>query len=95
MVPGMQHCAGGPGTDVFGQYAIATANDPRHNMSLALEDWVEKGTPPPTVIASKLIGQGPAAKVNLSRPLCPFPQTAKYNGAGDTSDAANFSCQKQ
>ena len=95
MVPGMQHCAGGPGTDVFGQYAIATANDPRHNMSLALEDWVENGTPPPTVIASKLNGQGPAAKVNLSRPLCAFPQTARYKGAGDTTDAANFACQKQ
>jgi feruloyl esterase len=28
----------------------------------------------------------------MTRPLCPFPQVAKYKGAGSTDDAANFAC---
>jgi hypothetical protein len=28
----------------------------------------------------------------MTRPLCPYPQTAKYKGSGDTNDAANFVC---
>ena len=92
MVPGMQHCAGGPGTDTFGQFGFSPQNDPQHNMYLALEQWVEKGSAPTSVIASRLDGQGLAAKVIETRPLCPYPQEAKYKGSGDTSDAANFIC---
>ena len=92
MVPGMQHCAGGPGPDVFGQFGFAPQNDPQHNMYTALEQWVEKGAPPSSVIASKLNGEGPAAKVIEARPLCAYPQTAQYKGAGDTTDATNFVC---
>jgi feruloyl esterase len=28
----------------------------------------------------------------MSRPICPFPQVARYRGSGSTSDAANFTC---
>jgi len=31
-------------------------------------------------------------KVDRTRPLCPFPQVAKYKGAGSIDDAANFVC---
>ena len=92
MVPGMQHCAGGPGPDVFGQFGFSPVNDPQHDMYTALEQWVEKGTAPTSVIASRLDGQGPAAKVIETRPLCAYPQVAKYKGSGDTNDAANFVC---
>ena len=94
MVPGMQHCGGGPGPDVFGEYGISSVNDPQHNLYLALEEWVEKGNAPSTVIASKMEGQGPAAKVKMTRPLCVYPLEAKYKGTGDTNDAANFACEK-
>jgi Tannase and feruloyl esterase len=94
MVPGMQHCGGGPGPDVFGEYGISSVNDPQHNLYLALEQWVEKGNAPSTVIASKMEGQGPAAKVTMTRPLCVYPIQAKYKGTGDTNDAANFACEK-
>ena len=30
--------------------------------------------------------------VTLSRPLCPYPQAAKYDGSGDLSKAESFSC---
>jgi feruloyl esterase len=56
----------------------------------ALEAWVERGVPP-----AKLIGKGTAANdpaTPLTRPLCPYPQTARYRGRGDPNDAANFSC---
>jgi len=92
MVPGMQHCGGGPGPDVFGQFGTSPQNDAQHNIYLALEQWVEKGAAPSTVIAAKLTGAGSAAAVEETRPLCAFPQAAKYKGTGDTNDAANFAC---
>jgi hypothetical protein len=54
----------------------------------ALVDWVEKGIAP-----SQVIGQstGPAA-APLSRPLCPYPQTAQYIGSGNIDNAANWVC---
>jgi Tannase and feruloyl esterase len=90
MVPGMQHCGGGPGPDVFGQMGFGSANDPQHNMYMALEQWVEKGAAPSTVVATKQAGGGAATK--MTRPLCAYPQVAKYKGSGDTNDAANFVC---
>jgi hypothetical protein len=90
MVPGMQHCGGGPGPDVFGQAGFSTPNDPQHNIYLALEEWVEKGAAPSTVIATKQPGEGSTLK--QTRPLCAYPQVAIYKGNGDTNDAANFAC---
>ena len=46
-------------------------------------DWVEKGVAPDSILAS---GGG------RTRPLCPYPQTAIYNGSGSTDDAASFHC---
>ncbi len=92
MVPGMQHCGGGPGADVFGQMGFSSSNDPQHDMYLALEQWVEKGAAPSTVIATKQSGEGAAAAVKMTRPLCAYPQVAKYKGSGDSNDAANFVC---
>jgi feruloyl esterase len=75
MVPGMEHCRGGPGPDSFDGLG-------------ALEQWVEKGIAPDRIIASKM----EAGKAIRSRPLCPYPQVAKYKGAGSTDDAASFEC---
>jgi feruloyl esterase len=92
LAPGMQHCGGGPGPNSFGQF-IAAPPDPQHNIFLALEQWVEKGAAPEKIIATKYVNDlNPAQGVKLTRPLCPFPQIAKYKGAGDTNDAANFVC---
>ncbi len=56
-----------------------------------LEQWVEQGKAPDKMIAT----HATAGKADRSRPLCPYPQTAVYNGSGDTNDAANFSCKVQ
>jgi len=70
MVPGMQHCGGGPGPNVF-------------DMATPLERWVEDAAAPGSILATR----GPR-----SRPLCPYPQVARWSGTGSTGDAANFSC---
>ena len=57
-------------------------------MSVALERWVEKGPGPAQIVASKYA----ADRIVRSRPLCPYPQIARYSGSGSTDDAANFSC---
>jgi feruloyl esterase len=91
MVPGMQHCAGGPGPDSFG-LGGSGAKDAKHNLELALEEWVEKGNAPSAIIATKYEGVDSARHVKMTRPLCTYPQVAKYKGSGDTHDAGNFFC---
>ncbi len=54
----------------------------------ALEQWVEKGKAPDQIIASHATN----GKVDRTRPLCPYPQIAKYKGSGSIDEAANFSC---
>ena len=95
MAPGMQHCAGGPGPDGFGQMVTPTPSpksDPQHDLTLALERWVEQGVAPDQVIASKRQGSSPQVPALRTRPLCPYPLVARYKGIGSTDDAANFKC---
>jgi feruloyl esterase len=93
MVPGMQHCGGGPGPNAFGQDANSPPSDPEHNIYSALEQWVEKGVAPSQIVATKYVDESnPAKGVRMTRPLCAYPQVAKYKGTGDTNDAANFVC---
>ena len=54
----------------------------------AVIDWVEKGKAPDTIVAKKIVN----GQVTRSRPLCPYPQVARYKGNGSIDDAANFSC---
>ncbi len=53
----------------------------------ALVDWVENKVPPKTIASAVTTGG-----VTRTRPLCPYPQTAIYQGSGSTDDAANFTC---
>jgi feruloyl esterase len=92
MVPGMQHCGGGPGPNTFDAAPSAQA-DPQQSMSAALERWVENGVAPDKIIATKYKTDGnPASGVARTRPLCPYPQVARYSGSGSTDEAANFAC---
>jgi hypothetical protein len=93
MVPGMSHCAGGPGPNSFGASPRLGA-DPDFSMFAALERWVEKGVAPDKIIATKYnIDGSPASGVVRTRPLCPYPEVAKYTGSGSTDEAANFVCK--
>jgi feruloyl esterase len=92
MVPGMQHCIGGSAPNWFGQLGTATAKGPTQGIYTALEHWVENGTPPESIIATKFVGDSPAKGVAITRPLCTYPQVAKYKGSGDINDAGSFVC---
>jgi feruloyl esterase len=92
MAPGVQHCAGGPGPDSFGQMVTTAQSDPQHDLTLALERWVEQGVAPELVIATKRQSSNPESPVLRTRPLCPYPKIARYKGSGSTDDAANFNC---
>ena len=93
MVPGMGHCAGGIGPNTFGNGGRSAASptaDPDRDVVAALERWVERGVAPDRIIASGT--QGGDASKPMTRPLCPYPQTARYNGAGDPYVAESFTC---
>src|ERR1700761_2583474 len=90
MAPGVQHCIGGPGPSFFGQLGTTTAKGPEHGIFTALEEWVEKGTAPAEIIATKYRNNDPHNPAEMTRPLCPYPQIAKYKGTGDTNDYTNF-----
>jgi feruloyl esterase len=77
MMPGMLHCTGGAGPD-------------RVDWNAVLDTWVEKGSAPDRVVATKVT----AGKVTRSRPLCPYPMHAVYKGTGSIDDEQSFSCSK-
>ena len=82
MAPGMQHCGAGAGPNSFGQGG-APKGEAASNIAMALEQWVEKGTAPERIIATR---------PGRARPLCAYPKTAKYKGTGSTDDAESFEC---
>ena len=78
LAPGVLHCAGGPGPD-------------RVDLLSAVVDWVEEGVAPERLLASKVDAEGVTL---MTRPLCPYPEVAVWDGTGDTNDASSFRCQR-
>jgi feruloyl esterase len=76
LAPGMGHCGGGDGPNVFDKVA-------------PLEQWVEHGKAPDVLVAS----HATAGRVDRTRPLCAYPQVARYNGSGSIDQAENFTCR--
>ena len=76
MLPGVLHCGGGPGPDSV-------------DWIEAIRAWVEDGQAPERLTASKFDQSGGAT---LTRPVCPHPQVAVYDGTGDPNDEASFAC---
>jgi len=54
----------------------------------AMINWVEKGKTPDSMIASRVLSN----QVVRTRPLCPYPQVARYAGQGSIDEASNFRC---
>ena len=75
LMPGVSHCRGGAGPDVFDGLG-------------ALEAWVERGEAPAQIRAAKIVD----GNTTRTRPLCPYPAVARYDGSGSIDDAANFTC---
>jgi feruloyl esterase len=95
MVPGMTHCYGGAGATSFGAVGqqIPPVRDAAHDIQTALETWVERGTAPAQLTATKFTDDQAATRsVKLTRPLCLYPTVPRYKGTGDPNDATNFAC---
>lgn len=90
MVPGMLHCDGGTGAYSFGQNSTDPRGDAGDDIYAALMRWVEQGEAPEKIVARRYAG--PDRHVELSRPLCPYPQTARHDGTGAPDRAASFDC---
>ena len=93
--PGMSHCGGGAGPNIFGNFRYGfpeNATDPTQDLLAAMEHWVEKDRVPSQIIATKYVGNVPTNPVERTMPLCAWPKVSKYNGTGDVNSAANFSC---
>ena len=88
MAPGMAHCSGGDGPDSFGQGADRKEGDADHDLLKALDAWRDGDHAPGAIIATKFDAAG---AVMATRPLCPYPQKAVYQG-GDAKAARNFRC---
>lgn len=84
LVPGMNHCGGGPATDNFDAFS-------------AVVDWVEKGTAPESLLATvgaRNVDKPAAWSAARSRPLCAYPKKAVLKaGSTDLESAASFTCQ--
>lgn len=79
MVPGMGHCGGGPGATSF-------------DMLSALEQWREQGTTPEQILATRYVSNDATKGAAFTRPLCPYPQIARYKGSESPDEAASFQC---
>ena len=60
----------------------------RFDALTALEQWVEEGKAPDRIVASRIRD----GEVDRTRPLCPYPEVARWTGSGSTDAAANFEC---
>jgi feruloyl esterase len=88
----------GPGTTDFfrlfmvpGMFHCGDGPGPNQfDTTAPLGDWVEHGAAPQTIRASKITG----GNVARTRPLCVYPQVARYSGTGSIDDSANFTCVK-
>ena len=77
-LPGVGHCGAG------------STGPNRFDAVTALENWVEKGVAPTRLEAA----QYKDGQITRTRPLCMYPEVAKYTGAGSPDEAKNFTCVK-
>lgn len=107
LVPGMEHCTGTPSDQSAPFYmngddqadslsgnvwGVPGFNDRKHDLVLAIMAWVENGTAPAYLVPTKYQNDNPADGVEKQRPICPYPQLAKYSGSGDVNAAKNWHC---
>ncbi|PWY86460.1 tannase and feruloyl esterase [Aspergillus sclerotioniger CBS 115572] len=107
LIPGMEHCTSTPsdqdapfymnGDSQAGSlsgtvYGVPGFNDSKHDLILAMVDWVENDNAPSYLIPTKYKNDDVADGVDKQRPICPHPQLAKYNGTGDVNSAENWHC---
>jgi len=85
LIPNMGHCSGNMATDQF-------------DMLTPMVNWIENGVAPQEIVATGTRFQAAAGaftglgSATRSRPLCPYPKTLRYKGAGEISEASSYAC---
>jgi feruloyl esterase len=79
MIPGMGHCGGGNGPSLV-------------DWDSAIEAWVEQGKAPDQLSAVKLAEGGQSQVVTATRPVCAWPEAARWNGTGKPTEFSSFFC---
>lgn len=74
-------------------YSVPGFPDPKHDILLAMIQWVENGIAPDSLVATKYANDSPLGPVLRQRPLCMYPKTAKYMGTGDVNRAESWECR--
>jgi Tannase and feruloyl esterase len=98
MVPGVQHCYGGKGADVFGQSGAPSPSEvPERNIVMALQNWTEgKRSAPETLVGRRGHGGGmmgpPAPGPERQRLLCAWPKKAVLRNGADPDQATSYTC---
>jgi feruloyl esterase len=106
LIPGMFHCSN---SDGYAPWYFAAASqkppanssgystpgfqDASHDIVLAMMAWVENGTAPDSLVATGWHNQDAEQGVKMQRPVCPYPQQAKFQN-GETSEASSWSCEE-
>lgn len=104
LIPGMQHCSGsaqpapwyigGGSQRVTGaKYSVPGFMDAKHDIILAMMQWVEHGVAPDTIIATKFWNDTVSEGVQVQRPVCAYPKQAKYIGHSNPSAPQNWRCE--
>ncbi len=98
VVPGMTHCAGGPGPNAFGNLFSGEVLAPEppqvdaeHDAMVALQRWVEQAIAPDAIVATKYTQDQVGLGVLSQRPVCAYPAFPRYTGPDPTS-ASSFVC---
>ena len=99
MVPGVQHCNGGPGPNMFGQMVAPMPGDsPGSSLGAALHAWVETGRVPDEVIGhtgstAEFTGSAHEGPLEGQRLICAYPARAVLKPGTDASQVSNYQCR--
>ena len=104
LIPGLHHCSGSAGAPFFiaggGQatkednytHSVPGFMDSKHDIVLAVMDWVENGTAPDSIIATKWHSDRVSEGLSKQMPLCPYPQVAQHQKGTNLAEADHWTC---
>ena len=95
LIPGLQHCTGGPGATYCGGINVPF-RDAEHDLSAALERWVEEGIAPGELVATAAPDRSNLAATRAATPrrrICPYPQVPSFRGNGSPDDPRAWTCE--
>lgn len=92
MAPGMYHGGTGPGPNSFGQKLAEPGTSADNDIVMAMDRWLTAGVAPERIVATKYVADRPSERVLRTRPLCAYPNVARWKGVGNIDAAQDFIC---